>query len=36
VRITEKYDGNTMAGLDGLIPPPSQFKGRARPAAAVN
>jgi len=36
VRITEKYDGNTMAGLDGLIPPLSQFKGRVRPAAAVN
>lgn len=36
VRITEKYDGNTMAGLDGLVPPPSRFKGTARPAAAVN
>jgi hypothetical protein len=36
VRITEKYDGNTMAGLDSLIPTPSQFKGTARKAAAVN
>jgi hypothetical protein len=36
VRITEKYDGNTMVGLDRLIPPSSRIKGTARPAAAVN
>jgi hypothetical protein len=36
VGITEKYDGRTMAGLDGLIPGPTQFKGTARKAAAVN
>lgn len=36
VGITEKYDGSTMVGLDGLIPGPSQFKGTARKAAAVN
>jgi hypothetical protein len=36
VSITEKYDGNTMGGLDGLIPGPSQFKGTVRKAGAVN
>jgi len=34
--ITDKYDGSTMAGLDGLIPGPDKFKGTARKAAAVN
>ena len=34
--ITEKYDGSTMAGLDSLIPGPDKFKGKPRPAAAVN
>ncbi len=34
--ITDKYDGSTMAGLDGLIPGPDKFKGAARKAAAVN
>ena len=28
--ITERYDGNTMAGLDGLIPGPDKYKGTAR------
>lgn len=36
VAITDKYDGSTMAGLDSMIPQPSQFKGAARKAAAVN
>lgn len=36
VTITDKYDGSTMAGLDSMIPQPSQFKGAARKAAAVN
>jgi hypothetical protein len=34
--ITEKYDGSTMAGLDGLIPGPDKFKGTARKASAAN
>jgi len=34
--ITGKYDGSTMAGLDGLIPGADKFKGTARKAAAVN
>jgi hypothetical protein len=34
--ITGKYDGSTMAGLDGLIPGPDKFKGTARKASAVN
>jgi hypothetical protein len=34
--ISQKYDGSTMVGLDGLIPPPAQNKGTARKAAAVN
>lgn len=33
--ITEKYDGSTMAGLDGLIPGPEKFKGTARKANPV-
>jgi len=28
--ITDKYDGSTMAGLDGLIPGPDKYKGTAR------
>lgn len=28
--ITEKYDGNTMAGLDRLIPGPDKYKGAPR------
>ena len=35
-KITEKYDGSTMAGLDSLIPGPDKFKGTARKAGAVN
>ena len=35
-RITEKYDGSTMVGLDGLIPGPDRFKGTARKASAAN
>jgi hypothetical protein len=35
-RITEKYDGSTMAGVDSLIPGPDKFKGTARKASAVN
>jgi cytochrome c554/c'-like protein len=27
--ISEKYDGSTMAGLDGLIPGPDKYKGTA-------
>ena len=34
--ITEKYDGSTMVGLDGLIPGPNKFKGTARKASAAN
>jgi hypothetical protein len=34
--ITEKYDGSTMVGLDGLIPGPDRFKGTARKASAAN
>lgn len=34
--ITDKYDGSTMTGLDGLIPGSDKFKGTARKAAAVN
>jgi len=34
--IIEKYDGSTMAGLDGLIPGPDKFKGTARKASAAN
>ena len=34
--ITEKYDGSTMVGLDGLIPGPDKFKGTARKASAAN
>jgi hypothetical protein len=36
VNITEKYDGSTMAGLDGLIPKSDKFKGTARKAGAVD
>lgn len=36
VSITEKYDGSTMAGLDGLIPKSDKFKGTARKAGAVD
>jgi hypothetical protein len=35
-RLTEVYDGSTMAGLDALIPPPESYKGTARAAATVN
>ena len=34
--LTEKYDGSTMVGLDGLIPGPDKFKGTARKASAAN
>ena len=34
--VTEKYDGSTMVGLDGLIPGPDKFKGTARKASAAN
>jgi hypothetical protein len=34
--ITEKYDGSTMVGLDGLIPGTDKFKGTARKASAAN
>lgn len=30
ILITEKYDGSTLAGLDGLIPGPEKYKGKAR------
>ena len=36
ISITEKYDGGTMAGLDGLIPKSDKFKGTARKASSVN
>ena len=35
VRITETYDGSTMAGLDSMIPGPDKFKGTARAAGAA-
>ena len=34
--IVEKYDGSTMAGLDGLIPRTEKFKGKARKPAAID
>jgi hypothetical protein len=34
--ITERYDGSTMAGLDGLIPGPEKFKGKVLEAGAAN
>ncbi len=36
VSITEKYDGSTMAGLDGMIPKSDKYKGTARKAGAVD
>jgi Cytochrome c554 and c-prime len=36
VSISEKYDGSTMAGLDGLMPGSDKTKGTARKASAVN
>jgi hypothetical protein len=36
VSITDKYDGSTMGGLDGLIPKSDKFKGTARKAGAVD
>jgi hypothetical protein len=30
VTITEKYDGTTLGGLDGLIPGPDKLKGKPR------
>lgn len=35
VSITEKYDGSTLAGLDGLIPGADKLKGTARQASAA-
>jgi hypothetical protein len=35
-RISGKYDGSTMAGIDSLIPGPDKFKGTPRKASAVN
>jgi len=34
--ITEKYDGSTMAGLDGLIPGPEKYVGPVRQPTASN
>jgi cytochrome c554/c'-like protein len=34
VSITEKYDGTTLTGLDGLIPGPEKFKGTTSAGAA--
>ncbi|WP_083528637.1 cytochrome c family protein [Hyphomicrobium sp. CS1BSMeth3] len=34
--ISEKYDGSTMAGLDGLIPGTDKFKGKVREGGASN
>lgn len=34
--IAAKYDGSTMAGLDGLIPGPDRFKGKARVPGGAN
>jgi hypothetical protein len=36
VRISEKYDGSTLTGLDSLVPGPDKFKGTSRKAGAVN
>jgi hypothetical protein len=36
LNLTEKYDGSTMAALDGLIPPPDKFKGAVRGPGAAN
>jgi hypothetical protein len=35
-RVTEKYDGSTMAALDSMIPGPDEYKGTARAARATN
>lgn len=34
VAISEKYDGSTLGGLDGLIPGPEKVKGKPRGAGA--
>jgi hypothetical protein len=34
--IAEKYDGSTMAALDGLIPGPDKFKGKVKETSAAN
>jgi hypothetical protein len=34
--IVQKYDGSTLAGLDGMLPGPEKLKGKVRKAAAVN
>lgn len=34
--LASKYDGSTLAGLDGLIAGPDRFKGTARPARPIN
>jgi hypothetical protein len=36
VSISEKYDGSTMSGLDGLIPGSDKFKGTASEASTSN
>ena len=35
-RIAEMYDGNSLARVDGLMPGPDKYKGRARKPAAAN
>jgi len=34
--VAERYDGNTMAGLDSLVPGPEKNKGTARKPGAIN
>lgn len=36
LRITQKYDGATMPGLDSLIPKPDTFKGKPRQAGVID
>lgn len=35
-KVTDAYDGSTMANLDPLLPGPNKYKGKARKARAVN
>lgn len=34
--VAERYDGNTMSGLDGLVPGPEKYKGTPRKPGAIN
>jgi hypothetical protein len=36
IRLTEAYDGSTMAGIDALIPGQEMFRGKARQMSQAN